>query len=83
MGSRDELVKRVSELIKDERRRLERQAREEAAEEAASLGVTPPSNSASSADDREETRGYVPTGPRASLGDGLCVVCQENEAQVS
>jgi hypothetical protein len=79
---RDELVKRVSELCKDERHRLERQAREEAAEEEAAV----PSFVSRTSMDREDDSGrrHVPTGPKASVErDGLCVVCQENDAQVS
>jgi hypothetical protein len=92
---RGELVKRVTELCRDERRRLERQAREEAAEEAAAAGLPPPLFPRASADNIEGGAGDdgegaaatkaapVPTGPPASVErDGLCVVCQENEAQV-
>jgi len=93
---KDELVKRVTELCREERRRLERQAREEAAEEAAAAGLPPPSFPRASTDNTEGGTGEdgdgvgsakaapVPTGPPASVErDGLCVVCQENEAQLA
>jgi len=90
---KDELVKRVTELCREERRRLERQAREEAAEEAAAAGLPPPSFPRASTEGGtgEDGDGVgsakaapVPTGPPASVErDGLCVVCQENEAQLA
>lgn len=86
-------MKRVTELVKDERKLLERQARDEALEEAAAKGlsVSPPAAQALSDGEesgRKSTDGgaipEVPTGPVASVErDGLCVVCQENDATVS
>lgn len=99
-ASRDDLVKRVTELCREERRRLERQAREEEAEEAAARAAAAGEGRDSivvprgplTAPNEDGTGGHspspvpapaVPTGPTGSVErDGLCVVCQENDAQV-
>lgn len=89
-----ELVKRVTELIKEERKRLERQAREEEAEAAAAAGETIPTppagdNGNLAPDPVEAMRTSAElkrpvTGPPSSVErDGLCVVCQDNEAQLA
>lgn len=84
-----ELVKRVQMLVSEERKRLERQRAAEEAEEAEERGIA--SRASLDPDLRTNTNSPdsgvgteaipVPTGPKASVErDGLCVVCQDQEA---
>lgn len=92
MLEKGEIVKRVTELVKEERKRLERQAREEEAEEAALAGTSipdPPVEQSTESEVAEGARVSAElkrplTGPPASVErDGLCVVCQDQEAQLA
>jgi hypothetical protein len=87
---KSELVKKVQELIKVERKRLERLAKEEEEAEAAAEGLQSHANlsegiSSSSIDTEEaEVKRTAPTGPAPSVErDGLCVVCQDEDAELA
>ncbi|KAJ9097328.1 hypothetical protein QFC20_006241 [Naganishia adeliensis] len=84
-----ELVRRVQMLVAEERKRLERQRAAEEAEEAEERGaagrVSVDGEPVGRTDSPDLTAGGdaipVPTGPKASVErDGLCVVCQDQEA---
>lgn len=86
-----ELVKRVQMLVTEERKRLERQRAAEEAEEAEERGMAAASRASVDIDPTRNTDSPdsaagaeaipVPTGPTASVErDGLCVVCQDQEA---
>lgn len=101
MLEKGELITRVQELIKVERKRLERLAKEEEAEEAEAAGQPAESSSSvpvdgehvqASEDDlagslpREtaEIRSKPPKGPPPAVErDGLCVVCQDQDAELA
>ena len=76
MFRRDELVKRVAELVTDERRRLERQAKQEQLEAEGLAADKEPSP----LPDGSDTTKSIPTGPAPDLDRGLCVICQSEEA---
>jgi hypothetical protein len=94
-----ELIARVQELIKQERKRLERLAKEEEAEaaalEAAHAGgsVTIDADQINQEDDirdgeppraSTDVKQNPPTGPPPSVErDGLCVVCQDKDAELA
>lgn len=84
-----ELVRRVQMLVAEERKRLERQRAAEEAEEAEERGaagrVSADGEPVGRTDSPDLPAGGdaipVPTGPKASVErDGLCVVCQDQEA---
>lgn len=81
---REELINRVSELVTDERKRLERQRIEE---ERYANGNTTPEHAAGETDGSAEgapsTDKAVPTGPAPEIDRGLCVVCQDEEATLA
>ncbi|KAK8869984.1 hypothetical protein IAR55_000554 [Kwoniella newhampshirensis] len=92
---KDELIGRVSELVQDERKRLERQRILEEREqlENSTSAVAPPNDIPK---DKEEGEGgaeengvlpsankSVPTGPMPEIDRGLCVVCQDEEATLA
>jgi hypothetical protein len=94
---KEELIGRVAELVADERRRLERQAREEEREAAEAAGAKLPtpeaegdgeaegSGSGSGSGSGEEATPAMapPTGPAPDIERGLCVVCQDEEATLA
>lgn len=86
-----ELVRRVQMLVTEERKRLERQRAAEEAEEAEERGnnaaarLSVDGDPVRRTDSPDSSAGTdtipVPTGPKASVErDGLCVVCQDQEA---
>jgi hypothetical protein len=81
---REELINRVSELVTDERKRLERQRIEE---ERYANGNNTPEHAAGETDGSVEgvasTDKAVPTGPAPEIDRGLCVVCQDEEATLA
>jgi hypothetical protein len=82
---KEELVNRVSELITDERKRLERQRLEE---ERDANGIIPnlpvvESEEARKSADLNGDAARVPTGPMPEIERGLCVVCQDEEATLA
>lgn len=90
LTSREELINRVDELIRDERKRLERQKIEEErlAADAKGEAVKPSSpvngEEAKASVEGEETEvKKVPTGPLPEVDRGLCVVCQDEEATLA
>ncbi|GMK55450.1 hypothetical protein CspeluHIS016_0205060 [Cutaneotrichosporon spelunceum] len=96
---KEDLITRVAELVTDERRRLERQAREEereaaeasaAASSAANEKTTPEAEEGegSGEGDEEETKTpnppmSPPTGSAPDMERGVCVVCQDEEATLA
>lgn len=99
-----ELARRVAELVREERKRLERQARAEEAEAAAEAAkanghLVPPDATVVGGEGGDDVHSEgeggrkssdqprapaVPTGPQATPErDGLCVVCQDAEAQLA
>ena len=87
--SREELINRVSELITDERKRLERQRIEEErlanGEAPGADGLAPPEDDEAGDRPRKstDTGARVPTGPMPEIERGLCVVCQDEEATLA
>jgi len=86
--NREELIKRVAELMTSERRRLERQRYEE--EREAQGMVIPPVTVPEATDDAADGDSRksldlkpVPTGPPPDLDRGLCIVCQDEEATLA
>ncbi|KAL1411181.1 hypothetical protein Q8F55_002132 [Vanrija albida] len=92
---KEELIKRVNELVEEERKRLERQrvAEEREAREAAGLASSPPAKEGVDHEHGEaeahegsttpEAPAPPPTGPVADIDRGLCVVCQDEEATLA
>jgi hypothetical protein len=94
-----ELIARVQELIKMERKRLERLAKEEEAEAAAQAalerGTDPQDLERDAAPEDDHTVGSLPRAsvdmkrtppegpPPAVERDGLCVVCQDQDAELA
>jgi len=94
-----ELIARVQELIKMERKRLERLAKEEEAEAAVLAAANAGENVTPQADHNDLERDAAdgvpprastdlkqnpPTGPPPSVErDGLCVVCQDQDAELA
>lgn len=84
---REELINRVDELIRDERKRLERQRIEEEREaNGQAEALKPPTPPGETDDVRMSANGTtknVPTGPMPEVERGLCVVCQDEEATLA
>lgn len=74
-------------MIRDERKRLERQRIEEERQAAEERGETvvqkPPSPDGEGATDTGGQGKTVPTGPMPEVERGLCVVCQDEEATLA
>ncbi|WWD15740.1 hypothetical protein CI109_100162 [Kwoniella shandongensis] len=96
---KDELIGRVSELVQDERKRLERQRILEEQEENGNATAAPLTAEGKNGEDEGATEGEapggegetvlpsakksVPTGPMPEIDRGLCVVCQDEEATLA
>ena len=83
---REELINRVSELVTDERKRLERQqVEEERLAKGESLDVPSAADEENGETVRKstDTGTRVPTGPMPEVERGLCVVCQDEEATLA
>lgn len=81
-----ELITRVQELIKVERKRLERLAKEEEAEAAEEQGGSHEEDHTVGSLPRaaEQLRQNPPKGPPPAVErDGLCVVCQDQDAELA
>lgn len=75
---KEELATRVFELVTDERKRLERRRLEEERElEEQRPSTSPPSDGLDSATKP------APSGPAPNIDQGLCVVCQDEEATLA
>lgn len=86
LTSRAELINRVDELIRDERKRLERQRIEEEREvngKGESLKPPTPPGEEDGRVSSDGTTKTVPTGPMPEVERGLCVVCQDEEATLA
>ncbi|ORX39690.1 hypothetical protein BD324DRAFT_575430 [Kockovaella imperatae] len=78
-----ELVKRVSELVTDERKRLERQAREEQLEAEGRSAEAREASPAPDGSTGEKEARQVPTGPTPDMDHDRCVVCQDEQATLA
>ena len=75
----------MSELVTDERKRLERQQVEEerlAKGESLEIPILDDENG-ETVRKSTDTSGRVPTGPMPEVERGLCVVCQDEEATLA
>jgi len=79
------LIKRVDELVRDERKRLERQRLDEEREAAGLNGDAKPPTPPVEGERATPEAGTktVPTGPMPEVDRGLCVVCQDEEATLA
>ncbi|BEI93230.1 uncharacterized protein CcaverHIS019_0508580 [Cutaneotrichosporon cavernicola] len=94
---KEDLIGRVAELVADERRRLERQAREEEREAAEAAEATAAKQPSPTAEAESEGSGQSgeeekkapkptmspPTGSAPDIERGVCVVCQDQEATLA